>query len=69
MKESRITVGETIRELRKTLGLTQDEFGARIDMSQEGVANLESDKHKPSYDTIRKLIDVFKVSSKLFFPD
>lgn len=61
------SVGKTVKELRNTLGLTQEEFAAKIGTSQEMVAKLEGNLYKPSYKTLQKIIDVFQVDPKIFF--
>lgn len=62
------SVGKTVRELRNTLGLSQEEFGAKLGVSQEAIAKLEKNLHKPSYKTLHKIIEVFRVNPKIFFP-
>jgi len=68
MSVSETSVGKTIRELRNTLGLSQEEFALKLKTTQEMIAKLEGDLHKPSYKTLRKLIDIFGVDPKIFFP-
>jgi len=63
------TPGTIIKELRQTFGLTQEEFGAKVGISQELVAGLENDKHLPSYRTIHGIVKTFKVDSNIFFPE
>ena len=41
-------VGKTIRELRKALGLTQEQFAAKIGVSFSTVNRWENGKGKPS---------------------
>lgn len=62
------SVGKTIRELRNTLGLSQEEFAVKLETTQEMIAKLEGNLHKPSYRTLQKIIDVFRVDPKIFFP-
>ena len=65
-------IGERIKEIRKTLHLTQKAFGEQIGfrdkVAQVVVAKLESGKHKPSYETLRKIIKAFPlIDSRIFF--
>jgi len=68
MSVSETSVGKTIRELRNTLGLSQEEFALRLGTTQEMIAKLEGDLHKPSYKTLQKIITVFGVDPKILFP-
>lgn len=61
------SVGKTIKELRNTLGLSQEEFAAKLGTTQEMVAKLEGDLHKPSYKTLQKIVNAFRVDPKIFF--
>ena len=40
-------IGTRIRKRRQVLGMTQDEFAARLNVSRSTVANWESGKHFP----------------------
>lgn len=40
-------VDERIKQLRKTLGLTQTEFGARVGLSRDAMANIETGRVEP----------------------
>lgn len=63
------TPGDVIKELRQTFGLTQEDFAAKVGISQEMVAGLENNRHKPSYETLRGIVKAFKVDSNIFFPE
>lgn len=65
-------IGERIKEIRQTLHLTQKKFGEQIgcreNVAQVVVAKLESGKHKPSYETLRRIIKAFPlIDSRIFF--
>lgn len=66
-------IGERIREFRKTLNLTQSEFGKQMGFddkktAQVVVAKLESGKHSPSYETLCRIIKGFPlVDARIFF--
>ncbi|WP_102794265.1 helix-turn-helix domain-containing protein [Bowmanella denitrificans] len=47
-----MTTGDIIRKIRKTLRLTQAQFGAGIDVSRPSVTQWENDDHKPKADKI-----------------
>jgi len=63
------TPGKIIKELRQAFGLTQEEFAAKVGISQEMVAGLENNRHKPSYQTLHGIIKAFKIDPKIFFPE
>ena len=55
-KERRMNeVGQRIHELRKTLGLSQNAFGARLGVSHAHISRIESGKENSSL-TLQKLI-------------
>jgi len=45
-------VKERIRQLRKKLGLTQEEFGSRLGITKSSISTMENGKSKPSDQTI-----------------
>ena len=70
-------MGDRIRELRKTLGLTQQEFSTRIHISQSALANYESGARQPLDAVIGAITREFNVSEdwlrtgsgKMFIPN
>ena len=63
------TPGDGIKELRQTFGLTQEEFAGKVGITQEMVAGLENNRHKPSYQTLHGIIKAFQIDPKVFFPE
>lgn len=53
---------ERIKRLRKELGLTQEAFSLKIDLSRNFIAQIESGKKVPSDRTIRDICRIFKVN-------
>lgn len=51
------SIGERIREARKTRGMSQSDLAARIGVSQPAIANWESGVHDPRRLTLAKLSD------------
>jgi len=49
------TLGDQLRELRVTAGLTQEQLARRIHSSQPAVAHLEAGRRTPTLLTLRKL--------------
>lgn len=50
-----MTIGERIREIRKSRGLTQKELGERLGLSHQSIAQWENDLRKPKSETILKI--------------
>ena len=55
--------GERIREFRKNKGFTQKEFAEKIDYSQVFLSAIEIGKVEPSREFLKKLNEVFGISS------
>lgn len=51
-----------IKELRKQLGMTQDDFGERIGIKKSAVSHLESGRNTPSAQTVGIICDKFGVN-------
>ena len=56
-----MTIGERIREVRKSNGLTAEKFGERIGITNGAVSLIENGKSNPSDQTILSIIREFKV--------
>lgn len=57
-----MTIGERIKQVRKSQGFTQADFGKRIGISLSGVSMLEKGTNNPSEQTIRAICSEFNVS-------
>lgn len=55
-------MGERIRKLRKSLGLTLAEFGARIGIGASSLSAIETGKTNPAPSTLREICRVFDVN-------
>ncbi len=56
-----------VRELRKTLGLTQEELGEIIGVSRQTINAIEKEKFDPSLPTAFKMSKLFNVPIETFF--
>jgi|GEM_PF-5377457 transcriptional regulator with XRE-family HTH domain len=45
-------------QIRKTLGMTQTDFGKKMGLSRTMIDNYEHQRKSPSYKMIKKLIEV-----------
>jgi transcriptional regulator with XRE-family HTH domain len=55
-----------LRELREAAGWTQGELAGRAGLTREGVAQLETGRRKPAWETVLALCDALGVSSEEF---
>ena len=55
-------INKNIKNLRKRLGLTQEQFCEKIGISLQGLSNLERNRYQPTVDTIDKICKAFKVT-------
>lgn len=62
-----VQLGHRIRDLRKSLGLSQEKFALQIEMDRTYFASVEAGKRNISILNIKKIADGLGVSlSKLF---
>lgn len=54
-------MNERIRELRKALRLSQEEFGSRLGITGSGVSNLESGRRSITEQMLKSLLREYKV--------
>lgn len=57
------TLKNRIKKVRKSLGLSQDEFGAKIGVVKSAVANWENGRNAPSSELKKVICRVFDVST------
>ncbi|HSB97084.1 MAG TPA: helix-turn-helix domain-containing protein [Spongiibacteraceae bacterium] len=55
----KLSIGESIRALRKQTGLTQAEFGKRFDVFERVQLNIENDNANPTVETLNKILQPF----------
>ena len=56
--------GERIREIRKTLGLTLEKFGARIGLKKNSLSQLENGKNSDTEQVIKALCREYNVNEE-----
>lgn len=57
-------MNERIKELRRTLKISQEKFGNRIRISGASVSKIESGENNPSEQTISLIVSEFNVSER-----
>ena len=55
-------VSRRIKELRKSLDLTQSDFGRRLGVSRDVIANIEYDRVEPRHLLVEHLCSVFNAN-------
>ena len=56
-------IGGKIADLRKELGLNQEELAERLNVKQPTVANWELDRREPDLETVKKIASLFGVTT------
>ena len=65
-----ILAGKRIQEIRKARGLSQDQLGKRLGLSQKWVSDVESARTTPQLDTIEKFARALSVQPfQLLLPE
>lgn len=69
MKETKVTkarlqLGKKIRELRKKMGISQEELGFRANLHRTYIGSIERGEQNISIDNIHKIAKALKVSPK-----
>ncbi len=57
-----VNVNNRVKKVRKTIGLTQDDFGKRLGISNTAVSKIEKAENKPSEQTIILMCQEFGVN-------
>ncbi len=55
-----LTLGQATKEMRLLLGMTQEEYGAKVvGLSRKIVSAIENDTHNPELETLKKISKPF----------
>jgi transcriptional regulator with XRE-family HTH domain len=65
--EARKRVGVNIQRLRRAAELSQEELGARADVHQTYLSQVEGGKRNPSVDVLERIAKALKVDITEFF--
>ena len=55
-------INESIKKLRQSQNLTQEEFAEKVGISLQGLSNIERNRYQPNSETIDKICKVFKLT-------
>ncbi|MCX7884565.1 MAG: helix-turn-helix domain-containing protein [Caloramator sp.] len=56
------TLGEKIRDLRKSMGFTQEELGKKLNLRKSTISQYENNKNTPDIEILKKMASIFSVS-------
>ena len=62
-------IGLRIKELRTSLGLSQEKLALKAEMDRTYLAGIEQGKRNPSIKSLEKVIDALEVNFGEFFKD
>lgn len=66
---SKNTIGQHIRTMRLSRGMTQADLAKAIDQSQSSITMYETGRREPDFETLEALADVFNVPMSSFMGD
>lgn len=62
-------IGSRIKELRNSLGLSQEKLALKADIDRTYLAGIEQGKRNPSIKSLEKIVEALGVSFSEFFKD
>lgn len=65
----KMTIGQRIRVIRTTIGMTQKQLGERSSMADSAIRKYESEKINPKLETIKKIADALEVPTEILLDD
>lgn len=54
-----MNISNTLQQLRKRIGLTQDEFAEKLFVTRQAVSRWENGETTPTIDTIKRITEIF----------
>jgi len=60
-------IGDRIREIRESRGLSQEAFGKTLGLSRNTIMKIEKGETNPSSETLNHIIKTYKVSADYLF--
>lgn len=55
------SVGENIKNIRKKIGITQEELAEKLSVTRQAVSNWENGKTEPDIETLTKIAQIFDI--------
>jgi len=63
----KLNLQKSILEIRQNAGLTQDEFAEKLNVTRQAVSRWENGETTPTLDTLKAMIDLFKIDANKLF--
>lgn len=64
-----MTIGENIRNIRKSKGLTMKDIANKLDMTEQAISQYERNIRTPNVKLVLKIADILNVSPKQIDPE
>lgn len=61
-RENIMDIASTIKKLRKSSNMTQEELAEKLSVTHQAVSNWERSKTQPDIETLKKMSEIFNVS-------
>ena len=61
------TFGEVVKDARKSMSLTREEFAEKCDMSTREIYNNEKDISDPKFSNVKKIFNVMGLDINKFY--
>ena len=61
-QNEKIKIGKIMQNIRKSLGMTQEQVAEKLDLAPRYISDIERDKTKGSLDTLVKLCNIYNVT-------
>ena len=65
----KIMIGKTMQNIRKSLGMTQEQVAEKLYLAPRYISDIERDKTKGSIDTLVKLCNIYRVTPTFVLKD
>ena len=62
-----MNIGKTIKQLRKQKGMSQTDFGNKVDITQATLSQIENGQTVPHKTTLSKICEVLGISEELLY--
>lgn len=62
MTDFQVLINNSIKNLRLTLGMTQEKFSEKCGLSTDNYRNLEYNRHSPKSSTVDKICSTFNLT-------
>ena len=57
-----VEIGAKLKELRKTMGFTQEQLANKLDLSRVNYTRYETNSARPDFETLIKIADFYDIT-------